>query len=133
MGEASTHYTKLPAYPDTVDRLTPRITETAKYLWFIYIGFTVAETLLLMAGGMSFFDGLNHAFTTMPTGGFSTKNASVAHFDSVYMDMVITIFMVLVALFFGFRPKGGALTNPAQWLTDKTGFRFHGWGMALVE
>jgi trk system potassium uptake protein TrkH len=62
--------------------------------------FTVAETLLLMVGGMTFFDALNHAFTTMPTGGFSTKNASVAHFDSVYIDVVITVFMLLAGINF---------------------------------
>jgi trk system potassium uptake protein TrkH len=53
-----------------------------------------------MIGGMSFFDALNHAFTTMPTGGFSTKNASVAHFDSVYIDVVITVFMLLAGINF---------------------------------
>jgi trk system potassium uptake protein TrkH len=69
-------------------------------LWKVYALFTVAETLLLMIGGMTFFDALNHAFTTMPTGGFSTKNASVAHFDSVYIDVVITVFMLLAGINF---------------------------------
>jgi trk system potassium uptake protein len=82
------------------DKLKPRIRDTAMILWKVYALFTVAETLLLMIGGMSFFDALNHAFTTMPTGGFSTKNASVAHFDSVYIDMVITLFMLLAGINF---------------------------------
>jgi trk system potassium uptake protein TrkH len=72
------------------DKLKPRIQDTAAILWKVYALFTVVEVVLLMVGGMSFFDALNHAFTTMPTGGFSTKNASVAHFDSVYIDIVIT-------------------------------------------
>ncbi len=82
------------------DKLKPRIRDTAMILWKVYALFTVAETLLLMVGGMTFFDALNHAFTTMPTGGFSTKNASVAHFDSVYIDVVITVFMLLAGINF---------------------------------
>ncbi len=82
------------------DKLKPRIRDTALILWKVYALFTVAETLLLMIGGMTFFDALNHAFTTMPTGGFSTKNASVADFDSVYIDVVITVFMLLAGINF---------------------------------
>jgi trk system potassium uptake protein TrkH len=82
------------------DKLKPRIRDTAMILWKVYALFTVAETLLLMVGGMTFFDSLNHAFTTMPTGGFSTKNASVAHFDSVYIDTVIIVFMLLAGINF---------------------------------
>ena len=82
------------------DKLKPRIRDTAVILWKVYALFTVMETGLLMAGGMSFFDALNHAFTTLPTGGFSTKNASVAHFDSVYIDGVITVFMLLAGINF---------------------------------
>ena len=82
------------------DKLKPRIRDTAMILWKVYAMFTVAETLLLMLGGMSFFDALNHAFTTMPTGGFSTKNASVAHFDSGYIDAVIIVFMLLAGINF---------------------------------
>ncbi len=82
------------------DKLKPRIRDTALILWKVYTLFTVAETLLLMIGGMSFFDALNHAFTTMPTGGFSTKNASVAHFNSGYIDAVIIVFMLLAGINF---------------------------------
>lgn len=80
--------------PD-VDRLTSRITGTAKILWMIYVGMTVLETLLLMFGGMSVFDALTHTFGTLATGGFSSKNASVGHYDSPYLQNVITVFMVL--------------------------------------
>lgn len=82
------------------DKLKPRIRDTAIILWKVYALFTVVEAVLLMAGGMSFFDALNHAFTTMPTGGFSTKNTSVAHFDSAYIDAVITFFMLLAGINF---------------------------------
>jgi trk system potassium uptake protein TrkH len=82
------------------DKLKPRIRDTAVILWKVYALFTLMETVLLMAGGMTFFDALNHAFTTLPTGGFSTKNTSVAHFDSVYIDVVITVFMLLAGINF---------------------------------
>lgn len=78
----------------TPDKLHPRITQTAKRLWGIYVLLTVVETGLLMLGGMNLFDGLCHAFGTMATGGFSTKNASIAAF-SPYIQYVITIFMIL--------------------------------------
>ncbi len=79
----------------TPDKLHPRITETAKRLWGIYIIYTLAETILLMFGGMNFFDAINHSFTTMATGGYSTKQASIAFFNSPYIEYVITIFMFL--------------------------------------
>ena len=82
------------------DKLKPRIRDTAMILWKVYALFTVVETLLLLAGGMSFFDAINHAFTTLPTGGFSTKNASVAYFDSAYIDGVIIVFMLLAGINF---------------------------------
>ena len=79
----------------TKDRLSPRIAETAKILWGVYVLLSAVETALLMFGGMSLFDALCHTFGTMATGGFSTKNASVAHYDSVYIEMVILLFMFL--------------------------------------
>ncbi len=84
----------------TADRLKPRIQDTAKLLWGVYVLLTGLEVLLLMAGGMSFFDGLNHSFTTMATGGFSTRNASIAAYDSAYIDWVITLFMFLAGVNF---------------------------------
>jgi trk system potassium uptake protein TrkH len=77
----------------TPDKISPRIRQTAKTLWVIYLGFTVAETLLLWVGGMSIFDAVCHSFTTMATGGFSTKQASIAHWSSPFIQYVIIIFM----------------------------------------
>ena len=82
------------------DKLKPRIRDTSVILWKVYALITLAEVLLLLLGGMSLFDALNHAFTTLPTGGFSTKNASVAYFDSAYFDWVIVVFMVLAGINF---------------------------------
>ncbi|MFW6366909.1 MAG: TrkH family potassium uptake protein [Spirochaetota bacterium] len=84
----------------TLDKLTPRITETAKILWIIYIGMTALETLLLYIGGVSLFDALTHTFGTLATGGFSTYNTSVGHFTSPYIQWVITVFMVLAGVNF---------------------------------
>jgi len=82
------------------DKLKPRIRDTAKILWKVYLLITVTQVALLLFGGMTFFDSLCHTFTTMPTGGFSTKNTSVAHFDSAYFDMVIAFFMILAGINF---------------------------------
>jgi len=91
---------KAEAPGPTVDKITPRIAETAKYLWFIYMGFTIVETALLMFGGMNLYDALTHTFGTVATGGFSTKNTSVSYYDSAYIDWVITIFMILAGINF---------------------------------
>ncbi len=82
------------------DKLKPRIRDTAMTLWKVYGAMTIIETILLVIGGMSFFDALCHTFTTLPTGGFSTKNTSVAHFDSAYIDSVIILFMVAAGINF---------------------------------
>jgi len=79
----------------TKDKLHPRVRETAMRLWGTYLLFTLAETFLLVIGGMTFFDAICHSFTTMATGGFSTKQASVAHFQSPYIHYVIIIFMFI--------------------------------------
>lgn len=96
--------------PNT-DKLHPRITDTAKRLWLIYFGYTVAETILLKVAGMSFFDAINHSMSTLSTGGFSTKNASVAHWnDKPMIQYIIILFMFLagtnfVLSYFAFKGK----------------------------
>ena len=77
------------------DKLTPRVTETAKILWGVYILISGAETILLMFGGMNLFDALCHTFGTMATGGFSTKSASIGHYTNPYIHYVIIFFMIL--------------------------------------
>ena len=79
----------------TPDKLHPRIKETAKRLWGIYVIFTLAEVILLRLGEMNWFDAINHSFTTMATGGYSTKQASIAAFHLPYTHYVITFFMFL--------------------------------------
>ncbi len=77
------------------ERLTPRIAETAKMLWKVYLLLTLLEILALMLGPMDLFDAACHTFGTMATGGFSTKNASIGHYDSAYVDWVLIVFMFL--------------------------------------
>lgn len=95
----------------SADKLHPRITDTAKRLWLIYFGYTAAETLLLNVAGMSFFDAINHALCTLSTGGFSTKNASVAHWNGEpLIQYIIMLFMFLagtnfVLSYFAFKGK----------------------------
>ena len=81
--------------PDA-NKIHPRITQVAKSLWYIYFGLTVILCLILhFLSGMTFFDAINHALTTMSTGGFSTKNTSIAHFDSPLVQYPIMVFMVI--------------------------------------
>jgi trk system potassium uptake protein TrkH len=82
------------------DRLKPRLANTAKVLWGAYALLTVIEVLLLRLGGMPFFDGWCHAFATMATGGFSTKNASIGHYENPYIQWVIIIFMFFAGMNF---------------------------------
>ncbi|MCL4151800.1 UNVERIFIED_CONTAM: hypothetical protein GTU68_021734 [Idotea baltica] len=95
----------------STDKLHPRITDTAKRLWLIYFGYTAAETLLLSVAGMSFFDAINHSMCTLSTGGFSTKNASVAYWNGQpVIQYIIILFMFLagtnfVLSYFAFKGK----------------------------
>jgi trk system potassium uptake protein TrkH len=77
------------------DKLQPRIKDTAMSLWKVYVFFTVVQVLLLLLGGMDLFESVCHAFGTMATGGFSTRNTSIAAYDSAYIDGVITFFMLV--------------------------------------
>jgi len=77
----------------TKDKLHPRVRETAMRLWGIYVILTFAQVLLLLIGGMNLFDSICHSLTTVSTGGFSTKQASIAHFQSPFIHYVIIFFM----------------------------------------
>jgi trk/ktr system potassium uptake protein len=93
------------------DKLHPRITDTAKRLWFIYLGYTIAQTILLKAAGMSFFDAINHSMTTLSTGGFSTKNASLVYWnEQPLIQYIVILFMFLagtnfILSYFAFKGK----------------------------
>lgn len=82
------------------DKIKPRVKETAKILWMVYIGFTFLQFLLLGFAGMSWFDSICHAFTTMPTGGFSTQNASIASYSNPVIHYIIIFFMFVAGVNF---------------------------------
>jgi len=82
------------------DKLKPRIKDTAVILWKVYALISLLEAVLLMLGGIGLFEALCHTFTTMPTGGFSTQNGSIADFNSVYFDGVFILFMLLAGINF---------------------------------
>lgn len=84
----------------TPDKLKPRIQDTAKRLWYLYVGLTLVEAIALYFAGMGGFDAVNHALTTMATGGFSTKNASIAYYDSSLIHYIIIFFMFLAGTSF---------------------------------
>ena len=94
LGVGGLQLMKAEAPGPSVDRLTPKITDTAKILWLIYLGLTVLETTLLMFGGLSLYEALTHTFGTLATGGFSPKAASVGHYTSAYVHIVVTVFMM---------------------------------------
>jgi len=81
-------------------KLTPRITETAKALWYLYLGFTLTCMLGYKAAGMNWFDSLCHAFSTVAIGGFSTHDQSIGYFDSTAVDLVAIVFMFLAGINF---------------------------------
>src|SRR6056297_1853253 len=105
------------------DKLHPRIKETAKRLWGIYVIFTVAEILLLWAGPMNLFDSVCHGLTTMATGGYSTKQASIAHWDSAYVHYIITLFMFLAGVNFTLSYFGFHLRFKKIWKNEE--FRYY--------
>lgn len=101
----------------SADKLTPRVQETAKLLWVVYVVITLIEFLLLWAHpSMDWFEALNHAFATLATGGFSTQDGSVADFDSVYIDSIITVFMFLAGINFAlhYRLATGEIKRVAE-------------------
>ncbi len=94
-GDRSMHIMRAEVPGPTVGKLVPRARKTAMILYLIYLGLTVLETVFLLFGGMSFYDALLHSFASAGTGGFSTRSASIAAFDSAYIEIVIGIFLIL--------------------------------------
>lgn len=107
----------------TKDKLSPRIQDTARILWSVYLLMTVVETVLLMAGGINFFDALTHSFGTLATGGFSNYNASVGQFSSTYVQIVVMLFMFLAGCNFSlhFMALRGSISS--YWKNEE--FRFY--------
>jgi trk system potassium uptake protein TrkH len=101
------------------EKLTPRLAQTGKALWGIYTVFTAAQIVILMSVGMGPLDAVAHSFATMATGGFSTRNASIAAFDSPAVEMTVLVFMVIAGASFALhfqwmRGKGAALLRDPE-------------------
>lgn len=112
------------------DKIHPRVTETAKRLWAIYLILTVAQIIILLFGNMNLLDAVCHSFGTLATGGFSTKNSSVAFYKSAYIEWVIIIFMFLSGTNFTlhyFALKGKVF----NYFKDDE-FRFYGFFVLLI-
>jgi trk system potassium uptake protein TrkH len=107
----------------TKDKVHPRVRETAKRLWGIYFILTVAEVILLLIGGMNLFDAITHSFTTMATGGFSPKNASIAFYTSPFIHYVIIVFMFFAGM--NFTLHYYALHGNFSFLKSNNEFRFY--------
>ena len=99
-GEHSMHIMRAEVPGPVVGKLVPRAGDTAKILYLLYAGLTVAETIFLLFGGLNLYDALLHAFGTAGTGGFSTRNASIGAFQSPYVEVVVSSFLVLFAMNF---------------------------------
>jgi len=105
-------------------KLTPRITETAKALWYIYLGLTIACIVAYRIAGMSTFDAVGHAFSTVAIGGFSTHDASIGFFDNTAIEMVAVVFMVLSGVNFALHFMAWNRRSPTTYLHDSE-FRFY--------
>jgi trk system potassium uptake protein TrkH len=112
-------------------KLTPRITETAKALWYIYLGLTVACALAYWAFGMDFFDAVGHSFATVAIGGFSTHDASLGYFQSDAIELVAVLFMFLSGINFSLHFLAWRHRSLASYLADSE-FRFYLALMLLV-
>ena len=99
-GGGSVHIMKAEVPGTSFGKMAPKLKVTAKWLYYIYIALTLIMVVFLLCGGMSFYDALVHAFGTAGTGGFSVYNASIGHFNSLYIDVVVTVFMLLFGINF---------------------------------
>jgi len=99
-------------------KLTPRITETAKALWYIYLGLTVMSALAYWLAGMSAFDAISHSFSTVSIGGFSTHDASIGWFDSYLIESIAIVFMLLSGINFALHFVAWRSLDPRVYLRD---------------
>jgi trk system potassium uptake protein TrkH len=109
-------------------KLTPRITETAKALWYIYLGLTIACAAAYWAAGMSAFDAIGHSFATVAIGGFSTHDASIGYFDSTLIEMIAVVFMIVSGANFALHFVAFRRLDPSVYWRDSE-FRFY---LALI-
>jgi trk system potassium uptake protein TrkH len=112
-------------------KLTPRITETAKALWYLYLGLTVVCILAYWAGGMKLFDAVGHAYSTVAIGGFSTHDASIGYYNSTLIEMIAVVFMFVAGINFALHFVAWRRRSLAGYLRDSE-FLFYAFLMALT-
>jgi trk system potassium uptake protein TrkH len=127
-GALQLYRAEVPGLKD--DKLYPRIATVARTLWLTYILLTAAQVLLLLLGGVSLFDAVCHAFTTLATGGYSTHTASIAYFESPYVQWVVVVFMALAGVNFALHAT--ALSHRGLGYLRDAEFRFYA-GILLVS
>ena len=122
-GDRSMHIMRAEVPGPTVGKLVPRARKTAMILYMIYLGLTLLETVFLMFGGLNFYEALLHSFASAGTGGFSTRAASIAAFDSAYVEIVIGVFLILFCTNFNLyyliligRTKDALKSEELHWL-----------------
>jgi trk system potassium uptake protein TrkH len=118
LGSGGIQLFKLEVPGPVADKIKPRLRETAKMLWIVYLGITLASIISLVLAGMPIFDSVCHAFTIMPTGGFSIKNASIAYYDSTLIHTIIMFFMFVAGINFTlhYRAING---SPKSYIKDR--------------
>ena len=122
---------KAEAPGPSADKLHPRITDTAKRLWLIYVTLTFVEFFLLKFAGMSWFDAINHAMSTMSTGGFSTKNASLAAWnDTPLVQYIVITFMIIAGT--NFVLTYFAIKGKFKKVIDSEEFKYYFFGMLSI-
>lgn len=99
-------------------KMTPRIADTAKHLWYIYVALTVACTLAYWVAGMNWFDAICHAFSTIAIGGFSTYDASMGHFDSALINFICVVFLIIAAVNFSLHYAAVSSRSVQAYLRD---------------
>ncbi|TMO65897.1 TrkH family potassium uptake protein [Pseudoalteromonas aurantia] len=99
-------------------KMTPRIADTAKHLWYIYVSLTAACTVSYWAAGMGWFDAICHAFSTIAIGGFSTYDASMGHFDSPLINIICVVFLIIAAVNFSLHYAAVSSRNIRVYLRD---------------
>ena len=119
LGAGLVSSTKLEVPGPTAETLRPRVRETAMTLWRLYMGITAAQIVCLLLAGMGMYDALTHTFSTLSTGGFSPRNASVAAFESPVIHVIIIVFMIIAganfSLYYGlWRQRGRVLWSDPE-------------------
>jgi len=113
------------------NKLTPRITETAKALWYIYVGLTVICALAYYIAGMNLFDAIGHSFSTVAIGGFSTHDASLGYFQSTAIEMIASLFMLISGINFALHFSALRNMNLKPYLSDVE-LKFYLWILAIT-